>query len=178
MPSPVIPQISSISPRIPFDPYMKRINELNSRITSLILLVSASSINIFAQGPSVKGKQIPEASGEVWFYITVSVVLVSLGVVFYFWRKSRKSIEQLSPAPESPRQAQRSPFGKHRGTGFAGPPLLPPARAEARGSKPACAGLDGPKSRCLWQRLVPAERHEVRERGGEPIIHSAAPRPD
>ncbi len=24
--------------------------------------------------------------------------------------------------------------------------------AEGRGSKPACAGLDGPKRRCLWRR--------------------------
>ncbi len=94
---PVIPQISSLSPRIPFDPNMKRINELNSRIFGLILLLSASAINIFAQRPSipgVKGKQVPDTSGGVWFYITVAIALVSIGVVFYFWRKSKQSIEQ------------------------------------------------------------------------------------
>ncbi len=29
---------------------------------------------------------------------------------------------------------------------------LPPEGAEGRGSTPACAGVDGPKSRCVSQR--------------------------
>ena len=58
------------------------------------------------------------------------------------------------------------PFQKYRGTGFAGPLVLPLQGLKARGSKPACAGLDGLKSRSLWQRLVLAQRHEVREAWG------------
>jgi|GEM_PF-2107908 len=34
-------------------------------------------------------------------------------------------------------------IGGHRGTGFAGPLVASPWGAEGRGSKPACAGLDG-----------------------------------
>ncbi len=101
VPPPVIPQLSSLSPRIPFEQYMKRINELNSRFFGLMLLMSVSAINIIAQRPRVKTQQVPEASGEIWFYVTIAIALVSLGVVFYFWRKSRKAIEQTQSASES-----------------------------------------------------------------------------
>jgi len=36
-----------------------------------------------------------------------------------------------------------------RGTGFAGPQAQRPRGAEARGSKPACAGLDGRQGRSV-----------------------------
>jgi len=90
---------------------MKRINEINSRISGLILLMTAGAIDLFAQRPRSKGKQVPEASSEVWFYVTVGIALVSLGVIFYFWRKSRKSIEQTeSGAGNSPNYFNSSSY--------------------------------------------------------------------
>ena len=41
---------------------------------------------------------------------------------------------------------------ERRGQTCAGHQRCPPWGAEACGSRPACAGLDRPKSRCLWQR--------------------------
>ena len=47
--------------------------------------------------------------------------------------------------------------------------MLPPVGLSARGSEPACAGLDGPKSRCLWQRLVGSATRSARDLGASLI---------
>ena len=89
---------------------MKRITQLYCRLTGLGLLTAVNVVGIFAQRPRARQIPVPESSGAVWFYVTVAVALISLGAVFYFWRKSRKSIEQANGA-----EAARSGYynGEH-----------------------------------------------------------------
>lgn len=94
-PSPALPRISSQSSLLFNARIMKCINELTGRIFGFILLMSASSMVLLAQGPQNKVAAVPDAPGEVWFYVTVGLALIALCVVFYFWKTSRKSIEDI-----------------------------------------------------------------------------------
>lgn len=71
-----------------------QITKINCRIIGLALAIGVNAFNLVAQRPSTRGKQAPEPSSEVWFYVTVAAALISLGVVFYFWQKSRNAIEE------------------------------------------------------------------------------------
>ncbi len=93
-PTSTVPQIYSRSSRLPVARNMHRINELNSRIFGFIILVSASSIDLFGQRPRSTGIEVAETSGDGWFYVTVGIALTALCMGLYFWRKSRTSIEE------------------------------------------------------------------------------------
>ena len=80
---------------------MQRTNELTGRMFGLALLVSASSIDLFAQQPRTTAVSVPEASGEVWFYTAMGFALLSLGIVVYFWKNSRKNLEKTLSGGES-----------------------------------------------------------------------------
>jgi hypothetical protein len=74
---------------------MNRINNLPRRIFGFILFVSASSMELFAQRPPTKAMEVQDASGNTWIYVTGALALITLGVVFYFLRKSRQSIKEI-----------------------------------------------------------------------------------
>ena len=73
---------------------MKRNYKRNSRITGLILFISTLAINTIAQSNLAKEKEFIERSGDRLFFITLFIILAVLGGVYYFWRRSRKGMEQ------------------------------------------------------------------------------------
>ena len=73
---------------------MKRNHKIHSRIIGLILFVSTLSINAAAQLTLAKEKELIDSSDNRWWYTMIFIVLTGLGSAYYFWRKSKKGIEQ------------------------------------------------------------------------------------
>ena len=69
---------------------MKSKISINGRISSLLLCVITLAINTSAQAD----RNVEDASGNGWIYIMFIVTLLGLGGAYYFWRKSKKGIEQ------------------------------------------------------------------------------------
>src|SRR5438876_891944 len=76
---------------------MKRNHKRISRITGLILFLSSLAINTIAQSTLAKEKEVIESANDRLFFVTLFMILAGLGGAYYFWRRSRKDIEQ----PES-----------------------------------------------------------------------------
>jgi hypothetical protein len=61
------------------------------RICNVLLLVSVPAVNAAAQ--TAVSQEI-DTSGSFWWFAMIFIVLVGLGGAYYFWRKSKKGLEQ------------------------------------------------------------------------------------
>ncbi len=73
---------------------MKRRLKIINRLTSLILFVATFAVNTVAQQRLPGDPEPTPPSAGAWPYVIIFIILTSLGVVYSFWRKSKKSIEQ------------------------------------------------------------------------------------
>ena len=73
---------------------MKRNYKKSSPIVGLILFVSTLAINTIAQSTLAKEKEVIESANDRLFFVTFFMVLAGLAGAYYFWRRSRKGIEQ------------------------------------------------------------------------------------
>jgi hypothetical protein len=72
---------------------MKRNFKTNSRIAGLMVLLTTLASCVLAQTGTVNGE--PSSPG-MWPYLIIFIVLASIGVAHYYWKKSRESIERAS----------------------------------------------------------------------------------
>jgi hypothetical protein len=75
---------------------MKSSTKRNCRLAGSLLLVTLLSLNGVAQASLAKQKEAVASSDDKWFYIAIFVILTSLGVAYYFWKKSKKVIEDAN----------------------------------------------------------------------------------
>ncbi len=72
---------------------MKSINNLSNRLAGVVSLTTLLASGALAQLKLPGDSKDPVDSAGIWPYVTISVVLISLGVAYYFWKQSKKSIE-------------------------------------------------------------------------------------
>lgn len=72
---------------------MTRNHKIIRRIAGVMLFVTMFAISGFAQAT----RQEPESSAGAWPYVVILIALASLGVVYYFWKQSKQTIEGSAP---------------------------------------------------------------------------------
>ena len=72
---------------------MKRNYKISSRIGFAILFSTACTLNSMAQSRIPIDLQADASSAGIWPYIIILIVLASLGIVYYLWKQSKRSIE-------------------------------------------------------------------------------------
>ena len=73
---------------------MKRHFYILNLLFSSLLAVIIFVFNAAAQTSAIREKAVVESSGDRWLYMMLFLVLCGLGGAYYFWRKSRASLEQ------------------------------------------------------------------------------------
>src|SRR4029078_7953402 len=74
-------------------PAMKRNKKIDSRLTGSIAVLTLAA-NVLAQTGGLPNEQ-PSSAG-LWPYVLILIILTSVGVAYYYWKKSRESIEQAN----------------------------------------------------------------------------------
>src|SRR5207302_11076723 len=73
---------------------MKRYHKRNGRFIGAVLFVTIFAVNAVAQSTLAKDKEPVDTSDNRWWYAMIFVALVGLGSAYYFWRKSKRGLEQ------------------------------------------------------------------------------------
>jgi len=72
---------------------MKRNYIRSRRIAGALVLLTVLVLNSVAQS-KLPGDQSADASAGIWPYVIILIILALLGIVYYFWKQSKTSIEQ------------------------------------------------------------------------------------